>query len=290
MTGTPVDRLLRGGERMPFYRFERLKSHRFNPHLSTAVGPVIEGEFMYFRMVKKRAGTGAELHYHPNELMAFPLRGKVDCIVGRDRRIVQPGTFVHFPPFARHGFKATEDGDLQYLYIKDRTWTLIGAAADEALPEKARSAIEVQRDVKAGRYPGQRKDPARSKAIIKGLGNCYYPMIDSLDAPPASGHSERWVEGINIAFGFIESPPYHVEEAKRAPHEMFVYVIRGGLDARIGRERRRAGAGDVLHVPRGRNYRFTVMKGGAVRYAAVRSTERLEAAIRRHGADDNWRG
>src|SRR5262245_28690745 len=60
---------------MPFYRFEGLKSHRFNPHLSTAEGPVIEGEYLYFRMVTKRAGTGAELHYHPNELMMFPLTG-----------------------------------------------------------------------------------------------------------------------------------------------------------------------------------------------------------------------
>ncbi|MDH3287471.1 MAG: cupin domain-containing protein [Betaproteobacteria bacterium] len=275
---------------MPFYRFEKMKTHRFNPHLSTAVGPVIEGEFMYFRMVKKRAGTGAELHYHPNELMAFPLRGKVDCIVGKDRRIVQPGTFVHFPPYARHGFKATEDGDLHYLYIKDRTWTMIGAAADEALPDQALSAREVQRAVTEGRYPGRKKEPEKSRAIIEGLGNCYYPMIESLEAPAASGHCERWVEGTNIAFGFVESPPLHVQEAKRAPHEMFLYVIRGGLQAHIGREKRRAGAGDVLHVPRGRNYRFTVTKGRPVRYAAVRSTERLEAAVRKHGAADNWRG
>lgn len=49
---------------MPFYRFERLKSYRFNPHLSTAEGPVIEGEHMYFHLVTKKAGTGAELHYH----------------------------------------------------------------------------------------------------------------------------------------------------------------------------------------------------------------------------------
>lgn len=275
---------------MPFYRFENLKSYRFNPHLSTADGPVIEGEFMYFRMVTKKAGTGAELHYHPNELLAFPLRGRVDCIVGKDRRIVQPGMLVHFPPYARHGFKATEDGDLRYLYIKDRTWTLIGAAADEVLPDKARSAIEVQRDVKAGRYPGQEKAPEKSKAIIEGLGNCYYPMIESLDAPPASGHCERWVEGTHIAFGFVESPPGYVSEAKRADHEMFVYVIAGGLDARVGMKKRSVGTGDIIHVPRGASYRWTVKRGGSVRYAAVRSTPRLEAAIKRHGAADNWRG
>jgi len=275
---------------MPFYRFEDFKSYRFNPHLSTADGPVIEGETMYFRMVTKKAGTGAELHYHPNELMAFPLRGKGDCVVGTDRRILHPGTFVHFPPYARHGLKATEDGDLKYLYIKDRTWTLIGAAADEALPDKARSAIEVQRDVKAGRYPGQKKAPEKSKAIIDRLGNCYYPMIESLDALPASGHCARWVEGTNIAFGFVESPPGHAEGGRRAAHEMFVYVITGALDAQVGKRKRRVGKGDVIHVPRGSLYRWTVRKGGPVRYAAVRSTPRLEAAIEKNGAADNWRG
>lgn len=275
---------------MPFYRFENFKSYRFNPHLSTADGPVIEGRFMYFRVVTKKAGTGAELHYHPNELMAFPLQGKGDCCVGRDRRIVQPGTFVHFPPYARHGLKATEEGDLRYLYIKDRTWTLIGAAADEALPDKARSATQVRRDFKAGKYPGQKKDPGKSKAIIEGLGACYYPMIESLDAPSVSGHCARWVEGANIAFGFVESPPGHVEEARRAPHEIFVYVIRGGLDAQVGGKKRRVGAGDVIHVPRGTRYRWTVRKGGPVRYATARSTPKLEAAIRKSGAADNWRG
>ena len=275
---------------MPFYRFENFKSYRFNPHLSTADGPVIEGETMYFRMVTKKAGTGAELHYHPNELLAFPLSGKVDCIVGKDRRIVQPGMLVHFPPFARHGFKATEDGDLKYLYIKDRTWTLIGAAADEALPDKALTATQVQKDFRAGKYPGGRKEPEKSQAIIEGLGNCYYPMIDSLEAPPASGHCERWVEGAHIAFGFVESPPGHTEEEKRTAHEIFLYVIAGGLDARVGKKQQKVGAGDVIHVPRGAAYRWTVRKGGAARYAAVRSTPRLEEVIRKSGAADNWRG
>jgi quercetin dioxygenase-like cupin family protein len=275
---------------MPYYRFEGLKTHRFNPHLSTAEGPVIEGEYMYFRMVTKRAGTGAELHYHPNELMAFPLRGKGDCVVGKDRRIIQPGSFVHFPPYARHGLKATEDGDLKYLYIKDRTWTLIGSAADEALPEKARSAIEVERDVKAGKYPGQKKDPAKSDAIIDGLGTCYYSMIEALDAPPASGHNARWVEGTNIGFGFVESPPGHVEEEKKSAHEIFLYVIHGALDANVAGKKKRVAAGDVVHVPRNAAYRLQVRGRENVRYAAVRSTPRLEAAIGKSGAADNWRG
>jgi quercetin dioxygenase-like cupin family protein len=275
---------------MPFHRFENFESHRFNPHLSTAEGPVIEGEYMYFRMVTKRAGTGSELHYHPNELMAFPLEGKINCMVGRERRIVTPGTFVHIPPYARHGFKACEDGDLRYLYIKDRTWTLIGAAADEALPDHALSAIEVKKALDAGRYPGEHKDQTKSEAILDGLGTCYYPMIEALDAPGASGHCERWVEGTYIAFGFVESPPGHTSEAPHSQHESFLYVIRGALDAEIGQEKRRAIAGDVIQIPRGERYRLKVTGRKPTRYAAVRSTPRLERAIAEKGAADNWRG
>ena len=275
---------------MAFYRFERLKSHHFNPHLSTGQGPVIEGKYMYFRMVSKRAGTGSQLHYHPNELMTFPLRGRINCVVGKDRRVVAPGTFVHVPPYARHGFMATEDADLHYLYIKDRTWTLIGAAQDEALPEQALSATQVARDFAAGKYPGMKKDAKRSKAIIEGLGNCYYPMLDALDAPPASGHCERWVEGTHLAFGVVESPAGHILQEAKAPHEMFFYVIGGAMEARVGRNKQRVGKGDVIEVPRGSGYRFVVAKDGPVRFAAVRSMPQLEAHIDQHGAADNWRG
>ncbi len=275
---------------MAFYRFERLKSHHFNPHLSTGQGPVIEGKYMYFRIVTKRAGTGSQLHYHPNELMTFPLRGRINCVVGKDRRVVAPGTFVHIPPYACHSFTATEDADLHYLYIKDRTWTLIGAAQDEALPEKALSATQVARDFAAGKYPGMKKDAKQSKAIIEGLGNCYYPMLDALDAPPASGHCERWVEGTNLAFGVVESPAGHILQEAKVPHEMFFYVISGTMEARVGRNKQRVRKGDVIEVPKGSGYRFVVAKGGPVRFAAVRSMPRLEAHIDKLGAADNWRG
>jgi quercetin dioxygenase-like cupin family protein len=273
-----------------FYRFEGMQAHHFNPHLSSATGPMLEGETMYFRLVSKRAGTGAELHYHPNELFAFPLKGRVDSIVGKDRRIVAPGTLVHFPPFARHGFKATEDADLVYLYIKDRTWTMIGAAADEALPDAAPSAVEVARALAAGQYPGQKKAPSKSKAIINGLGNCYYMLIDSLRAPPASAHCERRIEGTNIEFLFVESPAGHVSGEKESAHERFFYVLDGEIDARVGTKKKRVKKGDVIHVPRGKAWQMSVTKLGPVRYAGVASTTRLEAHIDKHGAADNWRG
>lgn len=273
---------------MPFHRFEDYQVHRFNPHLSSAEGPVIEGETMYFRIVTKRAGTGSQLHYHPNELMAFPLSGKINAMVGRDRRIVQPGTFVHMPPYARHGFTATEDGDLTYLYIKDRTWTLIGSAADEALPDKPLSATEVKKKFAAGEYPGQKKDPGKSAAILDGLGQCYYPMIESLEAPFPSGRNDQWVEGTHLAFGFTQSPPDNGDTVESAPHELFIYVVSGAVRARVGKERKRVGAGGVIQVPRHAAYEWQAIK--PTRLASVRSMPRLEAYIAEHGAADNWRG
>jgi quercetin dioxygenase-like cupin family protein len=273
---------------MPFHRFENYQVHRFNPHLSTSEGPVIEGAYMYFRIVIKKAGTGSALHYHPNELMAFPLNGKINAVVGRERRIVRPGTFVHMPPYARHGFTACEDGDLTYLYIKDRTWTLIGAAEDEALPEQAKSATEVARDFAEGKYPGEKKDATKSQAILDGLGRCYYPMIESLEAPPSSGHHEQWVEGTNLSFGFIESPAGHGESVAAAPHEYFFYVISGTMEVDVAGERKRVVAGDVVQIPRGAAYSINV--GEPVRYAGVKSTTAVEAHIDKNGAADNWRG
>lgn len=273
---------------MPFHRFENLAIHHLNPHLSTGLGPVLEGEYMYFRIISKKAGTGSEPHYHPNELMTFPLRGAMNCLVGRDRRIAGPGTFVHVPPCARHSFKATEDGDMDYLYIKDRTWTLIGTAQDEALPERARSAPELVRDLVAGRHPGQEKAPEKSQAILDGLGNCYYPMIESLAAPQPSGHHEQWVEGRHLAFGFVQSPRGHVERVDSAPHEYFFYVIDGTLDVDIDGEMKRISGGDVAQIPKGAGYRISVIE--PTRHAGVRSTPLLEDSIAKHGAADNWRG
>lgn len=273
---------------MPYYRFEDLQSHHLNPHLSTTQGPVIEGRHMFYRRVTKKAGQASRLHYHPNEFMAFLLEGKFEAVLGADRRTVTPGTLVHIPSNAQHSFRA--DGDIRYLYIKDRTWTLIGAAADEPLPEKAKTATEVAQQYAAGEYPGREKDPSKSQAIVEGLGNCFYPMVPALDAPAASAHHEQWVEGANLAFAFVDSPAGHETTEAASAHELFAYVISGTLDAEIAGERRLASAGDVLHVPKGAAYRFTVPDKLAARYAVSRSTSRLETEVARNGASDNWRG
>lgn len=263
---------------MPFYRFEDFESNYLTPHLSTGKAPVIEGKYMYFCLLHKNAGTGSELHYHPNELLIFPIRGKINGIVGRDRRIVSPGTFVHAPAYARHSMRATEDAPCQYLYIKDKTWTVVGLAEDEAVPEQAMTVAEVNKKYNVGDRDKHQKTQGKSQAVIDGLHTCFYPILDTLDAPQFSARRVNWIEGQRLAFGLFEVPAGYDEPQMTAGHEMFVYVLGGTLSARVGTEHKTAAAGDIVHIPRGDTYHLQTQSAFA-RYTLVCSTPYLENII-----------
>jgi len=263
---------------VPFHRFENIESHYLTPHLSTGTAPVIDGRYMYFCLLHKNAGTGSELHYHPNELLIFPLRGKINAIVGKDRRIVAPGTFVHAPAYARHSMKATEDGHCQYLYIKDKTWTVVGLAENEAVPEKAMTVEEVNRRYKVGERDKHQGAQGKSQAIVEGLDICFYPIIESLDAPRRSSRHASWIEGERLAFGYFEVPGGYDEPQATAQHEMFVYILSGKLLASVAGRSRAVGADDIIEVSRGSPYRLQVQSPFA-RYVLVCSTPYLEQRI-----------
>lgn len=263
---------------MPFYRFEDIESQYLTPHLSTGKAPVIDGRYLYFCLLHKNAGTGSELHYHPNELLIFPLRGKINAIVGKDRRIVAPGTFVHAPAYARHSMRATEDGHCQYLYIKDKTWTVVGLAENEAVPEKAMTVEEVNRRYRVGERGKHKGAEGSSQAIVEGIDVCFYPIIESLDAPRRSARHVNWIEGERMAFGFFEVPGGYEEPRANAQREMFVYVLSGKLHASVDDESRTVGDGDIVHIARGADYRLQV-KSPFARYVLVCSTPYLENRI-----------
>jgi quercetin dioxygenase-like cupin family protein len=263
---------------LSFHRFEDFESRYLTPHLSTGTAPVIDGKYMYFCLLHKNAGTGSELHYHPNELLIFPLRGKINAIVGKDRRIVAPGTFVHAPAYARHSMRATEDAHCQYLYIKDKTWTVVGLAENEAVPEKALTVDEVNRRYKVGERDKHKGAEGKSQAIVEGLHVCYYPIIESLDAPRRSARHVDWIEGERLAFGFFEVPGGYDEPESTAQHEMFVYVLSGKLRATVDGHSKQVGAGDIVHISRGGKYRLQTQPPFA-RYVLVCSTPYLEDRI-----------
>ncbi|MHB8773114.1 MAG: cupin domain-containing protein [Syntrophales bacterium] len=263
---------------MPFYRFEDLESNFLTPHLSTGKAPVIEGDYLYFCLIHKIAGTGSELHYHPNELLVFQVAGKSNTVVGRDRRIIGPGTFVHVPAYARHSIKATEDGNCQYLYIKDKTWTVVGLAEQEAVPDRAMTVAEVNRKYTAGELKERTLDAERSQVVVDGLHDCYYPLLASFTQPRCSAERTCTLRGERLAFGFCEVPQGEHAPAPGSGRELFVYLLAGEIDCRLDGEERRLAAGDVVHAPRGAACRLTVVSAFA-RYVTVCPTAFLEQRI-----------
>ena len=263
---------------MPFYRFETLESNFLTPHLSSGKAPVIEGNYMYFCLIHKIAGTGSELHYHPNELLVFQVNGKANTIVGKDRRIISPGTFVHVPAYARHSIKATEDGNCQYLYIKDKTWTVVGLAENEAVPEKAMTVDEVNQKYKAGELNERKAEADKSRIVVEGLHTCFYPILETIDAPRFSARRESWVVGGRLAFGFFEVPNTGHEPLFTGDHETFIYVLTGKLHCQVGSQSAPITAGDIAYAPRGTACRLRVQSEFA-RYVAVCSTPFLEKRI-----------
>jgi quercetin dioxygenase-like cupin family protein len=274
---------------MAFFRFDDIQHDRMTPNLSSGSGPIIEGDYIYFCNVFKEAGTGSELHYHPNELLIFVLEGKINAVVGKDRRIVTPGTFIHVPPNARHSMKATEDGPLSYLYIKDRTWTVVGIAADEAPPEEALSLEEINRRYEEGEVE-DRKNKAvggegeGSQAIIEGLGDCYYPIIERLDEAPRRARRIFRVEGERLAFEFAELPPGHAIAAYESDHEKFIYLLAGHMEATVDGETKNLGPGDIVQIRKGTVARMTAGSDGPVRYAAAESLPFLEDRVKQSPA------
>ncbi len=268
---------------MPFYRFDELEGTYLTPRLSSAHGPIIEGSFIYFCLNCKEPGTGSVVHYHPNELLILPILGKINSLVGTDRRIVPPGTFIHIPPFGQHQMTATEDGPLQYLYIKDKTWTTVGLSVDEAIPEKATSLEEANREfAAAGWEPGKgriNREPEKSTAIVDGLENCYHPIIDDFDKPPASANLHYRFEGARMVFEYREIvKPCKLPVAESA-HEQFLYVLHGSLSALLDERQQEVRAGGIVHVPPGARFGLATGDGPCVRYVAVQSTGELEAAL-----------
>lgn len=274
---------------MPFHRFEAIESKLLTPHLSSGRAPIIEGRYLYFCLNEKKAGTGSELHYHPNELLIFVFKGKVNAVVGKDRRIAGPGTFIMIPPNVRHSVKATEDGDCAYLYIKDRTWTVVGIAADEAPPERALTMEESAKLVASGggndvETPEAKGTSGESQAIIEGVADCFYSLAEAIGKPTGCAIRKEWLEGERLAFGFFDFPRPSQLESDASEHEQFIYVCGGTLQACIGNEQREMTSGDIAEIAKGMPYRLASNENDPVRFVSVQSLPFLEQRIDQSGS------
>ena len=270
---------------MSLYKFKDLESVKLTPHLSSGTSPIIEGKYVYYCLNEKKAGTGSELHYHPNELLIFALKGKINAVVGKERKIVNPGTFILIPPNVRHSMKATENEDCAYLYIKDCTWTVVGVSADEELPDKPMTVEEANKKFKAGEIQDRKNQGAKStdsegnkSIIIEGVPNCYFKILDQLDQPYSTGNRFEEINGERMSFKFYEiTSPYH-EESDNSDHERFFYILDGNIDFEINKKKYTADKDSIIEVKKGNSYKLT-SKSTNSRIVEIKSNTFLEQKI-----------
>ena len=128
-----------------------------------------------------------------------------------------------------------------------------------------------------------KKKEGESQAIVDGIPNCYYPLLEALDAPFRAGTSITWIEGVRSAFGLYELPNGHSENHDCSEHEQFYYVLEGSMDFSVGNDSKQVTTGDIIEIPKGSTYKFNASKEEPVRFAAVRSNDHLEDLIDNQG-------
>lgn len=99
------------------------------PDYSSVEGGCVEGERLIVALMRMPAGTGAELHSHPNEQWIYILEGTFRANVGGKEFDARPGSVVYVPANAIHGGKATPDGDVVFFTCKDASHSLHGIKA-----------------------------------------------------------------------------------------------------------------------------------------------------------------
>lgn len=262
---------------MGFHRFEDYAGPAMAPLISTSRNHLIESKYLYYNWNNKPLGTGSEPHYHPNELIVFVMSGKLNALIGKERRVLPPGWLGIVPPNARHSFKACEDDDVIYLYQKDNSWGLVGVREDEAPPKESLTA-EVARKMKAdGAERFYEKDPEKSEVVIEGLRPSFYKILDSLDDPIGFANRRQWYAGERIEFGFFELPWPYEETREKSETDHFMYVMQGSMNVSIGSESKKVGRGDVIQVDAGEPYSLISDGSDPVRFARVRP---LPAAVK----------
>ncbi|MBT7488343.1 MAG: cupin domain-containing protein [Rhodospirillales bacterium] len=264
---------------MSFHRFEDNAVKGFAPHLSSSQNHLIEGDYIYFNLNCKPAGTGSEPHYHPNELLVFCVAGRINALVGKERHVISPGTFIVVPPNARHSFKATEEGDCASLYIKDHSWGLVGVAEDEAVPDEIMSVEKAHALKDSGEWAGDKKSSGDSGAIIEGLGSCFYEVLGSLEQPIGQCERRVVIDGERIAFGLYELPKGFEEASTQSEHEIFIYMLDGTMNAKVDSESREVAYGDIVKIAKGADYTLQAGDKDGVRFAIVRSLPNLEELV-----------
>lgn len=103
---------------MPYFRFDEMKSHHLNPHLSTTQGPVIEAETMYFRCVTKKPGEQSRQTRHAG---AYSLQRTTQFSRARSGHTLSLPQRSHLDPGAPYQWTVAAQGPARYAIARSTT-------------------------------------------------------------------------------------------------------------------------------------------------------------------------
>jgi quercetin dioxygenase-like cupin family protein len=139
------------------------------------------------------------------------------------------------------------------------------------------SVDEINEAVDSGK--GRTRATGKSEAIIEGLNNSFYPILNSLDDAPVSARRMTRIDGERLAFTFTEVPPGDRDEIADSPHENFTYVLSGRMSAEVDGEKKEIGPGDIVETPRGGSCSLVAGNEAPVRHVTISSMPFLEKII-----------
>lgn len=96
------------------------------PDYSTVHGSCVEGDRMIAALMRMPAGTGADLHSHPNEQWIYVLEGTMRGEIDNHAVEASAGSLLYIPSEALHSLKATASGDVMFFTVKDASHSLHG--------------------------------------------------------------------------------------------------------------------------------------------------------------------
>jgi len=223
-----------------FYDWNAMEKSMISDEYSSAFGSVIVGDRMQVAMVHKEKGTGSRLHRHPNEQFNYVLKGDIRARVEDEEVMMGPGDLVHIPANAVHYLVAVSEGGADYFVVKDTTWGIAGAAVD---------GKKTGAHVDAGQGPDTDAMPIRQhKQPMKYFFNLDQKEDIAIGPDYSSAHG-GWVKGERLQVLLYHKARGTGSRPHRHPNEQFIYMMQGSVIARIEDQGKRAGKGEVIHIP-----------------------------------------
>lgn len=239
---TKTEGAIKAGDGEYVFDLDELSGLEAGPGYSTAHGPVVEGQRMQVGLMNMAAGTGADLHTHPNEQFIYLLRGNARLTVSGQAGDVSEGEVVYIPANAKHEMAVLSDEDVYFYVVKDLRHGIAGTRVDQDAEVDA---------VDEATEPGD-LETKTDGAVKAGNGNYFFDLdeLETLDAGPGYSTSHGPViEGERVQVGLMRMPKGTGADPHTHPNEQFNYFLQGESDGGVDGQDEPISAGEVKYIP-----------------------------------------